>query len=122
MEQGVLIWLKDHNNMIAGRKVELFSADTGGKPAGTKTKAQELIERDKVDIIVGPLAAFELLAISDYVREHKTPFLSLPAPRISPSASPTPTSCGRRRPRRSACSRWPLRGKGNGAEDRHHDR
>src|SRR5271169_189174 len=46
MEQGVLTWLKEHNNMMAGRKVEFFSADTGGKPAGTKTKAQELVERD----------------------------------------------------------------------------
>jgi branched-chain amino acid transport system substrate-binding protein len=77
MEQGVLTWLKEHNNTMAGRKVEFFSADTGGKPAGTKTKAQELIERDKVDVILGPLAAFELLAITDYIREHKTPTLSL---------------------------------------------
>ena len=77
MEQGVLTWLKEHDNKMAGRKVELFSADTGGKPAGTTTKAQELIERDKVDVIVGPLAAFELLAITDYIREHKTPTLSL---------------------------------------------
>ena len=77
MEQGVLTWLKEHNNMMGGRKVEFFSADTGGKPAGTKTKAQELVERDKVDVILGPLAAFELLAITDYIREHKTPTLSL---------------------------------------------
>ncbi len=77
MEQGVLTWLKEHNNTMAGRKVEFFSADTGGKPAGTKTKAQELVERDKVDVILGPLAAFELLAITDYIREHKTPTLSL---------------------------------------------
>ena len=77
MEQGVLTCLKEHNNMIAGRKVEFFSADTGGKPAGTKTKAQELVERDKVDVILGPLAAFELLAITDYIREHQTPTLSL---------------------------------------------
>jgi branched-chain amino acid transport system substrate-binding protein len=77
MEQGVLVWLKQHGNKMAGRKVEFFSADTGGKPAGTKTKAQELIERDKVDVILGPLAAFELLAIDDYIKEHKTPTLSL---------------------------------------------
>ena len=77
MEQGVLTWLKEHDNKMAGRKVEFFSADTGGKPAGTKTKAQELIERDKVDVILGPLAAFELLAIDDYIKQHKTPTLSL---------------------------------------------
>ncbi len=77
MEQGVLTWLKEHDYKMAGRKVDFVSADTGGKPAGTKTKAQELIERDKVDVILGPLAAFELLAISDYIRQHKTPTLSL---------------------------------------------
>ena len=77
MQQGVVTWLKEHDYTMAGRKVEFISADTGGKPAGTKTKAQELIERDKVDVILGPLAAFELLAISDYIREHKTPTLSL---------------------------------------------
>ena len=77
MEQGVRIWLKQHGNKMAGRNVEFISADTGGKPAGTKTKAQELIERDKVDVILGPLAAFELLAIDDYIKQHKTPTLSL---------------------------------------------
>jgi branched-chain amino acid transport system substrate-binding protein len=79
MEQGVLTYLKETNYMIGGRKVDFISADTGGNPAGTKTKAQELIERDKVDVILGPLAAFELLAISDYIREQKMPTLSLAA-------------------------------------------
>jgi branched-chain amino acid transport system substrate-binding protein len=77
MEQGVLTYLKEVNYTIGGRKVDFVSADTGGNPAGTKTKAQELIERDKVDVILGPLAAFELLAINDYIREQKTPTLSV---------------------------------------------
>ena len=79
MDQGTALYLKDHNNKMAGRPLELVTADTGGNPAGAKTKAQELIERDQVDMIFGPLAAFELLAISDYVAAHKTPLLSLAA-------------------------------------------
>jgi branched-chain amino acid transport system substrate-binding protein len=79
MEQGIATLLKEKNNTLAGRKVELIVADTGGNPAGAKTKAQELIERDKVNVIQGPLAAFELLAISDYVRENATPLISLAA-------------------------------------------
>ena len=107
MEQGALTWLKENNNKMAGRKVEFFSADTGGKPAGTKTKAQELIERDKVDVILGPLAAFELLAITDYIaRAQDADAQSRRRRRSSPSASRTPTSCGRRQPRRRRCSRW----------------
>jgi branched-chain amino acid transport system substrate-binding protein len=79
MEQGVLTYLKEKNYTIGGRKVDFISADTGGNPAGTKTKAQELVERDKVDVILGPLAAFELYAINDYIREQKMPTLSLAA-------------------------------------------
>jgi branched-chain amino acid transport system substrate-binding protein len=79
MEQGVLTYLKEKNYTLGGRKVDFVSADTGGNPAGAKTKAQELVERDKVDVILGPLAAFELLAINDYIREQKMPTLSLAA-------------------------------------------
>ena len=79
MEQGILTFLAEKNNALAGRKIEFISADTGGNPAGTKTKAQELIERDKVNVILGPLAAFELLAITDYVRDNATPLISLAA-------------------------------------------
>jgi branched-chain amino acid transport system substrate-binding protein len=79
MEQGIAALLKEKNNTLAGRKIEFISADTGGNPAGAKTKAQELIERDKVNVILGPLAAFELLAITDYVRDNQTPLISLAA-------------------------------------------
>ena len=76
MEQGVLTFLKATNYTIAGRKVDFISADTGGAPAGAKTKAQELVERDKVDLILGPLATFELYAINDYIQQQKLPKLS----------------------------------------------
>jgi branched-chain amino acid transport system substrate-binding protein len=79
MEQGVLTFLKDHDNSLGGRSVELFIADTGGNPAGAKTKVQELVERDNVDVILGPLATFELYAISDYIRERKMPTFSVAA-------------------------------------------
>src|SRR2546421_12420599 len=76
MEQGIQLFLKERNNMIAGRKVELIIADTGGNPAGAKTKTQELVERDKVHVIIGPLAAFEALAIDDYIRQTRTPLIT----------------------------------------------
>ena len=79
MEQGIAALLKEKGNTFAGRKVELLVADTGGNPAGAKTKAQEVLERDKVNVILGPLAAFELLAITDYVRDNATPLISLAA-------------------------------------------
>jgi branched-chain amino acid transport system substrate-binding protein len=76
--------------MLAGRKVELVVADTGGNPAGTKTKTQELVERDNVDMIFGPLAAFELLAITDYTAQAKMPILSLAAAEDMTQRKPNP--------------------------------
>ncbi|HEX4411495.1 MAG TPA: ABC transporter substrate-binding protein [Xanthobacteraceae bacterium] len=99
MEQGVLTYLKENNYMLGGRKVDFVSADTGGNPAGTKTKAQELIERDKVDVILGPLAAFELLAINDYIKEQKMPIMSLAAADNLTQRTPNPYLI-----RASACS------------------
>src|ERR1051325_3182220 len=90
MEQGVVTYLKETNYTMAGRKVEFFSADTGGNPAGTKTKVQELVERDKVDVILGPLAAFELLAITDYIAQSKIPLLSLAAAEDMTQRRPNP--------------------------------
>jgi branched-chain amino acid transport system substrate-binding protein len=79
MEQGIATFLKEKGSTLAGRKVELIVADTGGNPAGAKTKAQEVVERDNVNVILGPLAAFELLAITDYVKAQSTPLISLAA-------------------------------------------
>jgi len=90
MEQGTTRFLKDRNYTLAGRKVELVVADTGGNPAGTKTKTQELVERDGVDMIFGPLAAFELLAITDYAAAAKMPILSLAAAEDMTQRRPNP--------------------------------
>src|SRR6266436_3608032 len=79
MEQGVVTFLKQKNYTLGGHKIELIVGDTGGNPAGAKTKASEVIERDKCNVILGPLAAFELLAITDYVRDNATPLISLAA-------------------------------------------
>src|SRR5438093_4716176 len=90
MEQGTIRFFKDRNYTMAGRKVELVVADTGGNPAGTKTKTQELVERENVDMIFGPLAAFELLAITDYAAQAKMPILSLAAAEDMTQRKPNP--------------------------------
>ena len=68
-EEGITAFLKDKNFTLAGRKIDLIVADTGGNPAGAKNKAQELVERDKVNVVLGPFAAFELLATVDYLAQ-----------------------------------------------------
>ena len=76
MEDGLKLYLKERNNMIAGRKVELFIGDTAGQPAITKTKMQEMVEKNKVHVVIGPLAAFEALAVDDYIRRSEIPTIS----------------------------------------------
>src|SRR5438876_8967747 len=76
MEQGIVLFLKERNYTLAGRKVELIVGDTGGQPAQAKTRTQELIERDKVHVIIGPLATFEALAIDDYVQRSAVPLIT----------------------------------------------
>lgn len=77
MEQGFLTYLKDRNNTIAGRRVELTVSDTTGNPAVCRTKMQELVERFNVHVVLGPLAAFEALAIDDLIRQYRMPTLAL---------------------------------------------
>jgi len=79
METGLLQFLKEKNYLLAGRKVELYTVDTAATPAVAKSKLQELIQRDKVHVVLGPLAAFEALAIDDQIREAKLPIISTSA-------------------------------------------
>src|SRR5260221_11327805 len=76
MEEGVNLLIKERNNTFARRKVEIFCADTAGQPALAKTKAQELVEGEKVHVIIGPLATFEALAIDEYMLQSKVPLIT----------------------------------------------
>ena len=90
MEQGLVIFFKERNNMLAGRPVELQTADTGGNPAQARTKTQELVERFNVHCLIGPLAAFEALAIDDYIRSSKTPILTVAGAEDMTQRKPNP--------------------------------
>src|SRR6202790_5415540 len=79
MELALTMFLKERDYTLAGRKVELIAADTAGVPATARTKAQELIEKNNVHCMIGPLAAFEALAIADYLSEKEVPTLGVAA-------------------------------------------
>jgi len=109
LEEGISCFLKDKNFTLAGRKIELVVADTAGVPATAKAKAIELVERDNVDLIMGPLAAFENGSPSRIISANTKcrPWDSA-APRISPSGIAIPTKSGLRTAPRSAFIRWPI--------------
>jgi branched-chain amino acid transport system substrate-binding protein len=105
MEEGLALFLKQRNGTLAGRKIELFTADTAGQPAMTRTKAQELVERNDVQVIIGPLAAFEALAIDGYIRQAQIPV-------ISPSAAAEDLTQRKQNP-------WFVRAVGTSAQPSH---
>ena len=76
MEEGINLFMKERNSTIAGRKVELIIADTGGSPPQARAKVQELVEKDHVHVIIGPLATFEALAIDDYIKQSQVPLVT----------------------------------------------
>jgi branched-chain amino acid transport system substrate-binding protein len=79
MEQGLTLYLKERNNMLAGRPVQLFTGDSAGAPAVARTKMQEFVEKDNIACLIGPLATQEALAIDDYIRDKQVPTLSVAA-------------------------------------------
>jgi len=79
MEQGLTLYLKERNNTLAGRPVQLFTGDSAGAPAMARTKMQEFLERENIACLIGPLATAEALAIDDYIRDKQIPTLSVAA-------------------------------------------
>ena len=55
VRDGFALAVKDLGGKMAGRDVEVVVVDDELKPDGAVTKAKGLLERDKVDFVVGPI-------------------------------------------------------------------
>src|SRR5262252_524512 len=90
MERALVQYLKEKNNTLAGRKVELFVGDSGGVPAQSRTKTQELVERDRIQLMIGPLDTASALATDDYIRQAQLLTLSVAAAEDMTQRKPNP--------------------------------
>src|SRR5438874_6731806 len=90
MERALAQYFKEKNNTLAGRKVELIVADSGGVPAQARTKIQELVERDKIHMMIGPLDTASALAADDYIRSAQLLTLSVAAAEDMTQRNPNP--------------------------------
>ena len=79
---GFALAVKDLGGKMGGRDVEVVAVDDELKPDAAVTKVRGLLERDKVDFVVGPIFSNILQAIHKPVVDSKT-FL------ISPNAGPS---------------------------------
>lgn len=82
VRDGFALAVKELGGKMGGRDVEVIVADDELKPDAAVTKVKGLLERDKVDFVVGPIFSNILQAIHRPVTESKT-FL------ISPNAGPS---------------------------------
>src|SRR5215470_5205134 len=52
IDNGIRLYMKEYGDTVAGRKIEIIRRDSGGpNPDVSKRLAQELVVRDKVDIL-----------------------------------------------------------------------
>jgi len=79
---GFALAVKDLGGKMNGKDVEVIAVDAELKQDGAVTKIKGLLERDKVDFVVGPIFSNILQAIHKPVIDNKT-FL------ISPNAGPS---------------------------------
>jgi len=72
MDNAIKLYMKQHGDSVAGRKLEIIRRDTGGiAPDVAKRLAQELVVRDKVDILAGFVLTPNALAAADVSSEAK---------------------------------------------------
>ena len=80
MDNGIKLYLKQHGDTIAGRKVEIIRKDVGGiAPDVAKRLAQELVVRDQVDVLAGFVLTPNALAASDISAQAKKPLVIMNA-------------------------------------------
>src|SRR5215216_5190903 len=72
IDNGIKLYMKQHGDTVAGRKIEIIRKDTGGvAPDVAKRLAQELIVRDKVDMLAGFALTPNTMAASDVSDQAK---------------------------------------------------
>jgi branched-chain amino acid transport system substrate-binding protein len=72
LDNGIKTYMKQHGDTVAGKKIEIIRKDTGGPaPDVAKRLSQELVVRDKVDILAGYVLTPNAMAAGDVSAEAK---------------------------------------------------
>src|SRR5712691_13280586 len=72
---GVELYLSKIGRKAGGRAIEVLKEDDEAKPDVALTKIKKLVERDRVDFLVGPVSSVVAVAIRNYVHEQQTPLV-----------------------------------------------
>jgi branched-chain amino acid transport system substrate-binding protein len=75
MRDGFALFWEQTNHQIAGRKVQVVTADTTCNPDQALTQARRLVHQEKVHFMVGPLCGHEGPAVAQVSKETGVPLL-----------------------------------------------
>ncbi|MGH9807558.1 MAG: ABC transporter substrate-binding protein [Terriglobia bacterium] len=71
-DNAIKLYMKQHGDTVAGKKIEIIRKDTGGiNPPVAKRLAQELVTRDNVDVLAGFVLTPNAMAAGDISSEAK---------------------------------------------------
>ncbi|MCF8475779.1 MAG: ABC transporter substrate-binding protein [Pseudolabrys sp.] len=73
IKAAVDLYMKEHGDTVAGKKIQLILRDSGSVPDNTKRLAQELIVNDKVSVIAGFEITPAALVVAPLATEAKVP-------------------------------------------------
>lgn len=73
MVDGWQLYWDQNGTEVAGREVTFEFVDDGGDPATGLTQAQRLVDREQVQLVVGPLFANIGLAVGEYLSQQGVP-------------------------------------------------
>jgi len=80
MKRAVRLYLKQHEQELGGVKVELLTRDdTGPNPDKARQLAQELVVRDRVNLLAGVIFTPNAMAMAPIATEAKVPFVIMNA-------------------------------------------
>jgi branched-chain amino acid transport system substrate-binding protein len=80
ISHGVDLYIAEHGDTVAGRKVQvIIKDDTGMAPAVAKRQAQELLTKDKVDILAGFDLTPNAFSVAPLATEAKVPMVVMNA-------------------------------------------
>jgi branched-chain amino acid transport system substrate-binding protein len=79
-DAAVAVYMKQHGDTVAGRKVQLIKRDDGGIAPDTAARLmQELIVQDKVDVVLGSIYTPNTIAMARVSTQAKKPFFNVNA-------------------------------------------
>jgi branched-chain amino acid transport system substrate-binding protein len=72
---GFTLALDEVSNRVAGKTIKVILEDEVMSPAIALTKTQKLVEKDHIDVLMGPVNSAAAVAMRDYIVQQKVPWV-----------------------------------------------